>query len=234
MEVRDTSGQSLAEEKSADKRIRGSGLGPMLLVGVVAILLVFHGFRKARFQTGRTSPGDVTLQHSHAQLDPNTANARELGLIPGLGPSLAEKLVQFRREKRLTQPEDLLGIQGIGPATITKIRDWFVWEEGFSANGGQQFPAEKITEKSQGKMPALRTPKLKSGDPKLDLNSAAADDLLRLPGVGPVLVRRIIEEREIKPFSSVDDLMRVPGIGPKTFDKIKLMVKIGDSKKTGE
>jgi len=234
MEVDDASGQSNAETKSADKCIRDKGLGPMLLVGAVAIFLVFHGFRKTRFQTTRINPEIENSRHIYSRFDPNTANLRELSLIPGLGPSLAEKLVQFRQEKRLTKPEDLLDIHGIGPVTIAKIREWFVWEEGDSANEGQEYPSVKNTEKNQGKLPVLRPPKLKSGDPKLDLNNAAGDDLLRLPGVGPALVRRIIEERKVKPFSSVDDLMRVPGIGPKTFAKIKSMIKVGNSEKNGE
>lgn len=56
---------------------------------------------------------------------------------------------------------------------------------------------------------------------KIDLNQAAIEDLTRLPRVGPVLARRIIEWRqENGPFKRIEDLKKVRGIGQKTFEKI--------------
>jgi len=51
----------------------------------------------------------------------------------------------------------------------------------------------------------------------IDVNTAAANDLVRLPGIGPVLANRIIASRGADgPFKSLEDLQRVPGIGPAT------------------
>jgi len=48
----------------------------------------------------------------------------------------------------------------------------------------------------------------------VDVNAAEADELVRLPGIGPVLAGRIVAERERGgPFSDLSDLQRVPGIG---------------------
>ncbi len=50
---------------------------------------------------------------------------------------------------------------------------------------------------------------------KVDVDRAGADELARLPRVGPKLARRIVEERDAHgPFGSLDGLGRVPGIGP--------------------
>ena len=50
---------------------------------------------------------------------------------------------------------------------------------------------------------------------RIDVDRATAQELQRLPGVGPGLARRIIEERNRSgPFGDSAALRRVPGIGP--------------------
>src|SRR5690349_23771445 len=48
----------------------------------------------------------------------------------------------------------------------------------------------------------------------LDLNRATPAELDALPGIGPVLAKRVVEWREAHgPFRAVEDLEQVPGIG---------------------
>lgn len=63
---------------------------------------------------------------------------------------------------------------------------------------------------------------LRAGEP-LDVNSATVDEMMLLPGVGPVLAERIIDGR---PYAQLDELQRVPGIGGKTFDRLKDMLVV--------
>ena len=52
-------------------------------------------------------------------------------------------------------------------------------------------------------------------DDRIDLNAADASELQRLPGIGPVGARRIVEERDAGgPYRTVGDLVRVAGFGP--------------------
>ncbi|MBC8213693.1 MAG: helix-hairpin-helix domain-containing protein [Candidatus Marinimicrobia bacterium] len=55
----------------------------------------------------------------------------------------------------------------------------------------------------------------------ININTADEIEMVDLPGVGPVLAKRIIEKRkEMGGFKDLDDLLKVSGIGPKKFRKI--------------
>jgi len=61
----------------------------------------------------------------------------------------------------------------------------------------------------------------------LDINTASADQLEDLPGVGPVLAQRIVEQRtRIGRFTSVADLRQVSGIGAKKFADLAPLVRV--------
>jgi len=57
---------------------------------------------------------------------------------------------------------------------------------------------------------------------QVDVNKADWPELIQLPGVGPTLAQRLIDERQQNGgFRDVDDLMRVGGIGPRTLERIR-------------
>ena len=59
----------------------------------------------------------------------------------------------------------------------------------------------------------------------LHLNTATAEQLDELPGVGPVTAQKIVEWREKNgAFSSVDDLDAIPGIGPARLEQLRDLV----------
>jgi competence protein ComEA len=65
-----------------------------------------------------------------------------------------------------------------------------------------------------------------SGGP-LDLNSATAEQLDALPGIGPVTAAKIIAWRSTHArFTVVDELAEVPGIGPKTLADLRPLVRV--------
>ena len=67
-------------------------------------------------------------------------------------------------------------------------------------------------------------------DYRIELNSATWVEWSQLPGIGPVLAHRIVQDREERgPFRSIDDLNRVKGIGPKKFEAIRPFVREGPS-----
>ena len=63
---------------------------------------------------------------------------------------------------------------------------------------------------------------------KLDLNSATAAELQRLPGIGEKLSVAIVAWRvEHGPFQKVEELLQVPGIGEKRLAEIRDLVTAG-------
>lgn len=60
-----------------------------------------------------------------------------------------------------------------------------------------------------------------SEEGKININKAPSDVLQMLPGIGPALAKRIIEER---PYESTEALTRVSGIGDATFKKLKDLI----------
>jgi competence protein ComEA len=65
-----------------------------------------------------------------------------------------------------------------------------------------------------------------SGAP-VNLNSATAEQLDTLDGVGPATAQKILEYRQAHGgFSSIDDLSQIPGIGPKRLESLRAQVTV--------
>ena len=59
----------------------------------------------------------------------------------------------------------------------------------------------------------------------VDPNRATLDELTTLPGVGPVLARRILEDRDQNGrYTTIEDLLRVSGIGKATLERLRSRV----------
>ena len=59
---------------------------------------------------------------SNGKININTAGAAELDKLSGVGPALAERIIQYRTEHGpFAQPEDLQNVSGIGPKTYEKM-----------------------------------------------------------------------------------------------------------------
>jgi competence protein ComEA len=61
----------------------------------------------------------------------------------------------------------------------------------------------------------------------VSVNSATAEQLQNLSGVGEVTARRIVDHRAAHgPFDQVEDLLDVKGIGPRTLDRIREQISV--------
>lgn len=74
-------------------------------------------------QTPQTSAISGSASSSNTgKININTAGAAELDNLPGVGPALAARIIQYRTDNGpFTNPEDLQNVSGIGPKTYEKM-----------------------------------------------------------------------------------------------------------------
>jgi len=72
-----------------------------------------------------------------------------------------------------------------------------------------------------------RGPPATTGENLMDINTADADRLRELPGIGPKKAEAIIAFRKSNGrFSTVDDIVKVRGIGAKTLEKLRPRIMV--------
>ena len=82
---------------------------------------------------------------------------------------------------------------------------------------------EKIYIYIEGEMEIITSD---DNDVLININTASADVLMSLPGIGEVYAKRIVEYRNTKKFSSIEEIKNIQGIGDKTFEKLKELITV--------
>ena len=102
-----------------------------------------------------------------------------------------------------------------------------VFTLGFWTGRNRNTPEVRISVSESTPIISARTASLSPGFP-VNINTADADDLMTLPGIGEVYASRIIAWRETNgPFRAVEELMNVEGIGEKRMEQLLDLVTIG-------
>ncbi|MBZ5715422.1 ComEA family DNA-binding protein [Nannocystis pusilla] len=60
------------------------------------------------------------------QVNLNTATVEQLELLPGIGPAMAKKIVDYRANKPFQETNHIIRIKGIGPKTYAKFKQYLV------------------------------------------------------------------------------------------------------------
>ena len=101
------------------------GIGPATLQRIRPLLDLSQGAGIPRQAGSRLAPqrlaGPPAAQGS-APIDINHASAAELAGLPGVGPTLARRIVEARADSGgFQRAEELLEVRGIGPATLARL-----------------------------------------------------------------------------------------------------------------
>lgn len=83
-------------------------------------------------QNTRLTNQSQTKSFSHSEkttqrINLNTATSAELESLPGVGPSLAKRIIAARQQKRFTSLADFDQLNGVGPKLLEKLKDRVTW-----------------------------------------------------------------------------------------------------------
>lgn len=168
----------------------------------------------------RSGPEEVSTPGAR-RVNVNTASAEELDTVPGIGPALAARIIAHRDQNgAFRSVSDLQDVRGIGPRSIERMAPSLT-VTGDTVTGDT--PAQTESQDA----PTVTAPTVVVTSRQVDLNTATAQELESLPGIGPALAGRIIAFRnEHGPFRSTDEVMLVRGIGEGTFEAIADLITV--------
>jgi competence protein ComEA len=78
---------------------------------------------------GERSPSDSSGATGTGQVNINAASVEALQTLPGVGPAIAQRIVDYRTEHGpFATIDDLMNVKGIGPATFAELKDQITTE----------------------------------------------------------------------------------------------------------
>jgi competence protein ComEA len=185
---------------------------------------------------------------SKTKVDVNSANVETLQTLPGIGPTLADRIVAGRPYKNA---DDLTKVKGLSKSKVDAIQDQITFgttkksttksskktttpetSSTDSSSSSKSKSSSKSTTASDSSGSKTVSPtgsssgKLAAGQ-TVNINTATAEQLDALPGIGPTKAQAIIDYRnEHGRFSSIEDIQNVKGIKEGEFSKIKDYIRV--------
>jgi competence protein ComEA len=181
----------------------------------------------AKVSTAASTKAADIQKTAGALIDINSASEKELEGLKGVGSATAKKIVANRPYKTV----DELSKAGLKANTIEALKPFVTVGKAEVSKASQTATttatkamapvATDLSKASQDVKAAGKTvstaAKLAPGT-KININTADQAMLEKLPEIGPVKAKAIIDGR---PYQKIEDIMKVSGIKEKTFEAIK-------------
>lgn len=105
-------------------------LTALFLVTAVSVRLLTPRAAASQYTVEALTPSEETEETEENRVNINTASASELDALPGIGPVLAQRIIDRRTEQGpFTSVEELLEVNGIGQATLDGLREFITVKE---------------------------------------------------------------------------------------------------------
>ena len=206
-------------------------LGKPALIGIAA-LLVMVAVLAGRNLMGTATANEFEIQHSASSPaedfggeNSRKATEEETTIFVHVSGAVAVPgLYEVAKGSRLASAVDAAG--GFAEeAQIDSVNLARILEDGekvvvLSATDGN--PAGE-TSTAQGLAESI--PAVQAGSSLVNINTASAEQLETLPGVGPSTAQRIVADRAANgSYKTIEDLKRVSGIGDKKYEAIASLI----------
>jgi len=192
----------------------------IILTGAIVVFTPFNSFVKETKRNSDKASAEKVEATKFSLIDVNKADAKTLETLPGIGPTKARAIVEYRNEHgNFSSLKSLLNVKGIGEATLKKIEKFLT---GFTSAYDDEPNDVKTTNEDAKSSNALNNKSV-----LIDINHADIEEIAKLPYIGTVKAKAIVEYRsEHGLFRDIQDLKKVKGIGDKIICKIEKYIEI--------
>jgi len=197
-------------------------------------------------QKGTGSTNDTAAQ-PHAPINVNTADAKTLATLPGVGPATAQHIIDGRPYHKLA---DLEKVSGLSPTKVEALKGKVSFAEPKAKREKTTETAKTVPDNSTPSSPPKHTAPTSTGNApttsagssssnstatklapgeKIDINTASAEELDRLPGIGKTKAQAIVDYRNQNGnFKTLEDIEKVKGIKAGSYEKLKDYIKLSN------
>jgi competence protein ComEA len=193
-----------------------------------ALVMVVLGWPRGQSVPAAAPTTDASSQPLNVLSDPTpSASAADVVVVDVAGKVKHSGVVELPAGSRVIDALKAAGgVTGHGDTSGLNLAEVLI-------DGTQILvPSVRATDQASSSLPGApaadgsTAPSAGSGD-LVSINSATAEELETLPGIGPVLAAAIVQWRsDNRGFQSIEQLQEVSGIGPATFADLAPLVRL--------